>query len=149
MRELFAPGTSDTVASPSMVDACVRVLAEWNWDERPAAVVTVPSRRSPALIESVAAGLAAAGRLPHIGSLEHAGGGPTGEPGGNSAYRLAGVWDRFALPQELTDSIRNLEGPVLLIDDLVDSRWTMTIAARTLLRAGAPAVLPFALAVRG
>src|SRR5690554_3536420 len=149
LRELFAPGSADTVASPAMIEACVRVLAEWNWDERPAAIVTVPSRRSPGLIDSVAAGLSAAGRLPRLGSLEHAGGGPTGDPGGNSAYRLAGVWERFALSQELADSIRNLEGPVLLIDDLVDSRWTMTIAARTLLRAGAPAVLPFALAVRG
>ena len=37
-------------------------------------------------------------------------------------------------------------GPVLLVDDLVDSRWTLTVAARELRRAGAPAVLPFALA---
>jgi ATP-dependent DNA helicase RecQ len=149
MRELFAPGSTDTAASPAMIDACVRVLAEWNWDDRPAAIVTVPSRRFPQLIESVAAGLSTAGRLPYLGSLEHANGGPTGEPGGNSAYRLAGVWDRFTLSQELADSIRTLDGPVMLIDDLVDSRWTMTVAARTLLRAGVPAVLPFALAVRG
>ena len=40
-------------------------------------------------------------------------------------------------------------GPVLLVDDLVDSRWTITVAARELRRAGAPAVLPFALALRG
>ncbi|MHA6668585.1 RecQ family ATP-dependent DNA helicase [Homoserinimonas sp. A447] len=149
MRELFAAGAVDTAASPAMIDACVRVLAEWGWAERPGAIVTVPSRTHPLLIESVAAGLSAAGRLPHLGSLEHAGGGPSGEPGGNSAYRLAAVWDRFAVPQDLADDIRTLERPVLLIDDLVDSRWTMTVAARTLLQAGAPAVLPFALAVRG
>jgi len=35
---------------------------------------------------------------------------------------------------------------VLLVDDLVDSRWTMTVAGRELRRAGASAVLPFALA---
>ena len=39
-------------------------------------------------------------------------------------------------------------GPVLLVDDLVDSRWTLTVAARELRRAGATAVLPFALALR-
>ncbi len=39
------------------------------------------------------------------------------------------------------------DGPVLLVDDLVDSGWTMTLAARLLRDAGAPAVLPFALAV--
>jgi ATP-dependent DNA helicase RecQ len=38
---------------------------------------------------------------------------------------------------------------VLLVDDLVDSRWTMTVAARELRRAGAIGVLPFALALRG
>ena len=38
---------------------------------------------------------------------------------------------------------------ILLVDDLVDSRWTMTVAARELRQAGATAVLPFALAVRG
>jgi ATP-dependent DNA helicase RecQ len=36
---------------------------------------------------------------------------------------------------------------VLLVDDLADSRWTMTVAGRELRRAGAGAVLPFALAL--
>jgi ATP-dependent DNA helicase RecQ len=34
---------------------------------------------------------------------------------------------------------------VLLVDDLVDSRWTLTVAARELRRHGADSVLPFAL----
>ena len=37
--------------------------------------------------------------------------------------------------------------PVLLVDDLADSRWTLTVAGRELRRAGAVAVLPFALAL--
>jgi ATP-dependent DNA helicase RecQ len=40
-------------------------------------------------------------------------------------------------------------GPVLLVDDVVGSGWTMTVAAMLLRRAGAPAVLPFALAATG
>jgi ATP-dependent DNA helicase RecQ len=36
---------------------------------------------------------------------------------------------------------------VLLVDDLVDSGWTLTMVARLLRQAGAPAVYPFALAV--
>jgi ATP-dependent DNA helicase RecQ len=36
---------------------------------------------------------------------------------------------------------------VLLVDDLADSRWTLTCAAALLREAGAPAVLPFALAL--
>jgi ATP-dependent DNA helicase RecQ len=37
-------------------------------------------------------------------------------------------------------------GPVLLVDDLVDSRWSVTVAGRALRLAGAVQVLPFALA---
>ena len=44
-------------------------------------------------------------------------------------------------------ALRGLAGPVLLVDDLVDSGWTMTVAARLLRQAGAPAVLPLALAL--
>jgi ATP-dependent DNA helicase RecQ len=79
-------------------------------------------------------------------SLQH--GGPTGQPGGNSEFRLAAVWDRIVVGPELRD--RRAEAgsaPVLLVDDLADSRWTMTVAGRELRRAGATAVLPFALAL--
>jgi ATP-dependent DNA helicase RecQ len=38
--------------------------------------------------------------------------------------------------------------PVLLVDDLVDSRWTMTVAGRELRRHGSGPVLPFALALQ-
>jgi ATP-dependent DNA helicase RecQ len=71
-------------------------------------------------------------------------GGPAGAPGGNSAFRLAGVWDRFS-----ADALEVPPGPVLLVDDLADSRWTLTVAARTLRHAGATGVLPFTLALRG
>ena len=126
-----------------MIAACVRVLADWGWESRPAAIVSVPSRRHPLLVESIAQGLSTAGRLPYLGAMSLENGGPTGEAGGNSAYRLAGVWDRFGSP-ELPEG-----QPVLLVDDLVDSRWTITVAGRALRRAGASAVLPFVLAVRG
>jgi ATP-dependent DNA helicase RecQ len=142
LRTLFAAGAADAPASPAMVAACVRVLADWPWAERPVAVVAMPSRSKPQLIASVADALATAGRLENLGTLSLANGGPTGETGGNSAYRLASVWDRFDA------STLHLNGPVLLIDDLADSRWTLTVAARTLRRAGATAVLPFTLALR-
>ncbi|CAN5484869.1 RecQ family ATP-dependent DNA helicase [soil metagenome] len=143
LRELFAPGSPDSRASPAIVAACVRVLADWQWDERPLAVVSMPSRRHPSLIASVAEGLASAGKLPYLGVLEWAGSGPTGEPGGNSAYRLAGVWEKFSVA-----GIALPPGPILLVDDLADSRWTLTVAGRELRRSGAGAVLPFVLALR-
>ena len=38
-------------------------------------------------------------------------------------------------------------GPVLLVDDIVDSRWTLTVAAWLLRTHGSGEVHPFALAV--
>jgi ATP-dependent DNA helicase RecQ len=37
-------------------------------------------------------------------------------------------------------------GPVLLVDDVTDTGWTITMAARVLRRAGVPEILPFTLA---
>jgi ATP-dependent DNA helicase RecQ len=139
----------DAPAAPELLRAVVPVLAEWGWAERPVAVVAVPSRRRPQLVESLAAGIGEIGRLPFLGSLDLAHGGPTGEAGGNSAFRLAGVWERIVVGDDLRERLDRIPGPVLLVDDLVDSRWTLTVAARELRLAGAPAVLPFALAVDG
>ena len=112
------------------------------------AVVAMPSRRRPRLIGGVAQELARMGRLPYLGELSLAHGGPTGSPGGNSAFRLAGVWDRIVVGPELAGALRSLgPAPVLLVDDLADSRWTVTVAGRELRRAGAGAVLPFVLAL--
>jgi ATP-dependent DNA helicase RecQ len=127
----------------------VPVLAEWGWDRRPVGVVAMPSRSHPRLVASLASGLAEIGRLPLLGTLDLAHGGPTGEMGGNSAYRLAGVWERVVAGPTLADAVASAPGPLLLVDDVVSSRWTLTVAGRALRLAGAPGVLPFALAVDG
>ncbi|OFS15263.1 hypothetical protein HMPREF3099_02505 [Kytococcus sp. HMSC28H12] len=98
---------------------------------------------------SLAERIAGIGRLPLLGALDLVDGGPVGEPGGNSAFRLAGVWGRLAVGPDLARALGATPGPVLLVDDLVDSRWTLTVAGRALRRAGAGAVLPLALAVEG
>jgi ATP-dependent DNA helicase RecQ len=138
---------SDAPPDDELIRACARVLAAWDWKERPAAVVAIPSRRRPRLVTGLAQGLARLGRLPYLGEMSLQHGGPTGQPGGNSAFRLAAVWDRIVVGPELRESLAGVTGPVLLVDDLADSRWTMTVAGRELRRAGATAVLPFALAL--
>jgi ATP-dependent DNA helicase RecQ len=40
-------------------------------------------------------------------------------------------------------------GPVLLVDDMVDSRWTLTVAAWLLRAHGSGEVFPLALALKG
>ena len=142
VRELLA---EDQPVPEATVRAVVRVLAEWGWETRPAGIVVVPSRSRPTLVASLADQLGGIGRLPVLGSLDLVDGGPIGEPGGNSAYRLSGVWERLEVGAELSSALSTLDGPVLLVDDVAHSRWTLTVAARALRRAGASEVLPFVL----
>jgi len=146
LRELFAAGAPDREIPEPLVGAVVRALRDWPWEQRPAGVVAMPSVTRPLLVASTAAAIARLGRLPMLGTLDLDPHVPRAETGGNSAFRLASVWGRFAVGPELRQAVADVGGPVLLVDDLVDSRWTLTVAARELRRAGAPAVLPFALA---
>jgi ATP-dependent DNA helicase RecQ len=81
------------------------------------------------------------GRLPVLGSVEVL---ASLSSNVNSAQRVRGLHDSIALP-----SFGTFDGPVLLVDDFVDSGWTMAMCARALRLAGAPMVLPFALALNG
>ncbi|WP_197378814.1 RecQ family ATP-dependent DNA helicase [Mycolicibacterium mengxianglii] len=123
-----------------MVRAAVEVLAAWDWDQRPVAVLGLDSERHPVLIGSLVDQLAQLGRLTNLGILRYA---PERRPvtAANSAYRVAGLDGSWMRPD-----IGEVAGPVLLVDDVTDSGWTLTMAARAVRQAGAPAVLPFALA---
>jgi ATP-dependent DNA helicase RecQ len=107
------------------------------------AVVGVPSATRPELTLDLARRLAQIGRLRFLGTLESADVPPRRA---NSAQRLADLSNRLRLPEELASAVSTVNGPILLVDDLVDTGWTVTVAARLLRQAGAPAVLPFALA---
>nr|WP_229658734.1 RecQ family ATP-dependent DNA helicase [Nesterenkonia cremea] len=137
----------DTAVPDQLASAVTRLLSEWDWPRRPDVVVSVSSRRHPRLVDSLARGVAQLGRLPYAGSLEPADGGPSSSPESNSAFRLAGLMGRFRVPAELSSQIQG--AAVLLVDDEVISRWTLTVTARELRGAGAEMVLPFALGLRG
>ena len=137
-------GGPDTTVPDEVLRAVVDVLAGWGWEQRPTGVVAVPSRGRPVLVGSLAARLAEVGRLPLLGTLDLLRDVP---PGGrsNSAQRLKAVHGAFGVPEGL-----RLDGsPLLLVDDRVDTGWTLTEAARVLRAAGAGPVLPLVLAVDG
>ena len=148
LRTLLAEQTPDGPITDQLADAMVKVLASWDWKQRPAAVVAMPSRTRPELIASLAQRIAAIGRLPYLGALGYATDDGPGPRRHNSAQRLAALWRALTVPPDLSDALNSdLAGPVLLIDDQIDTGWTMTVAAMLLRNAGAPAVLPLALAV--
>ncbi|GIF46730.1 RecQ-like ATP-dependent DNA helicase [Asanoa ferruginea] len=156
LRELVGTDAPDGPVPDDITGAVVEVLKDWSrgsdpWAQRPVAVVGIASRRRPALVGSLAARIAEIGRLRMLGLVEP---GPQAPPSGggargNSAQRVRALHDAFEIGPELAAALSAVDGPVLLVDDLVDSGWTMTLVSRALRAAGAPAVLPFALAVAG
>jgi ATP-dependent DNA helicase RecQ len=143
LRAVFAD--EDGQVPADVLDGVVQVLAGWDWEQRPAGVVAVPSATRPRLVESLAEGISRIGRLPLLGALHRTH--PAPGPATNSARRLAALHDAFTVPPSLAEQLHGQ--PVLLVDDRVDSRWTVTVAARALRRTGAGPVLPLTLAIDG
>ncbi len=136
-------GGPDGELPDDVLRAIVAVLAGWGWAERPAGIVAMPSAGHPRLVSSLASRLAEVGRLPLLGTLEAVR--ATSGSRSNSAQRLRAVAGAFAVPPGLV-----FDGsPLLLVDDLVDTGWTLTEAVRLLREAGSGPVLPLVLAVDG
>ncbi|KUI32990.1 recombinase RecQ [Mycobacterium sp. IS-1742] len=129
----------DAEVSDDVVRAAIDVLAAWDWQQRPVAVLAMDSGTRPMLIRSLARRLAELGRLTDLGTLQYRSG-RRPVTAANSAYRVAALVNSWETPT------LDVSGPVLLVDDLADTGWTLTMAARVVRAAGAPAVLPFALA---
>ena len=146
LRALFGPDATDGPVPRSLVDAVVEVLRDWapEWPARPTGVAYVESARRPELTRDLATGLARLMKLPLVARWEIVDHDvPAGAGAANSARRVAAVTRRSRLVvDEPLDG-----GPVLLVDDLVVTGWTLTLAARALRQAGAGAVLPVALGV--
>jgi ATP-dependent DNA helicase RecQ len=141
LRELFAEPATDADVPEGLVRAVIEVLHDW----RPSVdgLVVVESARRPTLTGGLADGLSRFLKKPVVARWAIAD--PSVEPGQgamNSAQRVAAVTRRFRLEGEVP------AGPVLLVDDQVATGWTLTLAARALLEAGATEVLPLVLATR-
>ena len=127
-----------------LVGACAALLREWRPDPSPTWVAAIPSLRHPHLVPDFARRLAAALDLPFSDVLKKTGSRPEQKTMENSDRQARNVVGSLAVAQ---DAI--LTGPVLLVDDVVDSRWTFTVAAWELRRRGCGPVWPLALANAG
>ena len=142
LRALFRAGVADGPVPASLTVALMAVMKDWapDWQERPVAIVGVESASRPMLVGDLATGLSRVMKLPIIGRFAIVD--PSVAPGqgaANSAQRVAAIHRRYRLEADVPP------GPVLLVDDLVVSGWTMTLAGVALRNAGATAVLPLAL----
>jgi ATP-dependent DNA helicase RecQ len=147
LRTLLAEGAPDEPVTEPVMAAAIKVLAAWDWAQRPVGVLTLPSRTRPRLITSFGRRLASVGRLPYLGALAYTGDAGPGPRRHNSAQRLSSLWHVLEVPGDVRGAVGGLDGPVLVIDDRIETGWTMTVAARLLREAGAPGALPLVLAV--
>ena len=126
-----------------LVGAATEVIrGRWRPSPAPEWVTCVPSASRPGLIEAFAERLASALALPFVPCVASSAGGPAQAQMANSAQQAANARRRLTI---VASGVRS--GPVLLVDDIVDSRWTLTVAGALLREHGSGPVLPFALAV--
>jgi ATP-dependent DNA helicase RecQ len=124
-----------------LVDACAALVREWNPQPAPAWVACIPSRRHPDLVPDFAERLAKGLGLPFHPILVKTDDRPEQKGMANSVQQARNVDGSLEI-----HSTSLPEGPVLLVDDLVDSRWTLIVAAWLLRSKGSGEVWPLALA---
>ncbi len=134
----------DNRFSEELVSASEQVIREWNTDPVPAWVTCIPSSRHPDLVPDFANRLADRLGLPFYPALIKTANRPEQKTMENSTMQAQNVQNSLSLDKR--DVPNNLFiKPVLLVDDIVDSRWTLTIAATLLKSQNCQAVFPFAL----
>ena len=132
----------DVRFADELVDACVDLIARWDPQPVPQWVTCIPSRRHPNLVPDFAERLAMQLGLQFHRVLEKDEDRAEQKEMANSTQQARNVDGSLVVSEEPLP-----RGPVLLVDDMVDSRWTLTVAAWLLRSHGSGEVWPFALAL--
>jgi len=123
-----------------LVEACAAMVRSWAPQPALAWITCVPSRRHPNLVPDFARRLAAALNLPFHPVLEKIDDRRAQKEMANSSQQARNVDGSLRIRGNVP------AGPVLLVDDMVDSRWTITVAAYVLTSNGKGPVYPLAVA---
>lgn len=132
---------TDGSFSDSLVTEMARVFEEWSPDPAPTWGTCIPSLRHPTLVPDFAQRLADRIGLEFAPVIERTDDRPEQKDMANSSQQARNVDGALKISTTIFP-----DGPVLLIDDMVDSGWTLTVAAYLLKKAGSGPVYPIALA---
>ena len=125
-----------------LIHGCLQMLEVWKPNPSPTWVTCIPSLTHPELVPDFARRLALNMGLPYVPCLKKIRQNEQQKRMQNSYQQTKNLDGAFEV-----DSAGMPDGTVLLVDDMVDSRWTFSVAAALLRQAGCPAVLPLALAL--
>jgi ATP-dependent DNA helicase RecQ len=118
------------------------MIKRWQPKPFPAWVICVPSLQHPDLVPDFARRLAHALDIPFYAVVSKTQiNRPQKEM--NNSYQQARNLDGVFTISDLS----TISGAVFLVDDMVDSRWTFTVIAALLRKAGSGSVFPIALAL--
>jgi len=124
-----------------LVEAAARLIREdWKPDPFPEWVTAIPSRRHPHLVPDLAKRLANRLGRPFLPVLERVSDALPQKTMQNSTMQARNVLNTMTVKGPVPPT------PVLLVDDIVDSGWTLTVAGYLLRQRGAGPVYPFTLA---
>ena len=124
-----------------LIEAVAEMLENhWQPEVAPRWVTAVPSRREPELVPRFAKRLATRLGLAYADSLEKIGAAPQQKTMQNSFHQAQNARGSFRV---VPGSVYS--DPVFLVDDMVDSRWTLTVCGVLLAEAGSGPVVPIAL----
>lgn len=127
----------------NLVEGCVRLIHQWRPAPPPQWVTCIPSRRHPELVPAFSERLAAALGIPFVPALEKVRDTAEQKSMQNSSQQVRNLDGSLAVTGVIPS------GPCLLVDDMVDSGWTFTVAAWLLREHGSGPVFPLALARTG
>ncbi len=140
--DLVRHGKYDTGRfADDLVAASASLIKEWKPQPRPTWVTCIPSRRHSQLVPDFARRLSQALGLPFHPSMDKVDDRPQQKEMANSAQQARNVDGALVM---LAGPLP--PGPVLLVDDMLDSGWTLTVASYLLCSSGHGPVFPFALA---
>ena len=127
-----------------LVDAMAAMVRDrWTPEPAPTWVTCIPSQRHPKLVLDFARRLAVRLGLEFTPAITKVKDNAPQKAQQNRFHQCRNLDGVFVIDGEVSD------GSVLLVDDVVDSGWTLTIAAALLRRAGSGPVWPVALTTSG
>jgi ATP-dependent DNA helicase RecQ len=126
-----------------LVEAVAEMIeASWQPEPAPAWVTAIPSLTHPNLVPGFASRLAAHLGLPYYSALRKVKETPPQKTMQNSSQQVANIIEAFEVVAEQLPAGQ----PGLLVDDIVDSRWSLTVCGVILREAGSGPIIPVALA---
>ncbi|WP_017747854.1 RecQ family ATP-dependent DNA helicase [Scytonema hofmannii] len=126
----------------TLVQGAFEMIQRWQPQPVPTWVTSVPSLNRPELVPNFAQRLAEKLGIPFIPVVRKIRPTQLQKHMSNSYQQAKNLDGAFAI-----DSWEGMGGSVFLVDDMVDSRWTFTVVAALLRRAGSGEVFPLALAL--